>query len=79
VEALRYAAIYKDPDALPVEPNLRDYDEARARVTWAQACERLDGLPAGRGLNTDHEAVDRHAAGPNADRVALESAGAPSS
>ena len=31
----------------------------------------LDGLPGGRGLNIAHEAVDRHAAGPRAERVAL--------
>jgi acetyl-CoA synthetase len=39
--------------------------------TWAAARGRLDGLPDGRGLNIAHEAVDRHAAGPAADRVAL--------
>jgi acetyl-CoA synthetase len=31
----------------------------------------LDGLPGGRGLNLAHEAIDRHAAGPRADHVAL--------
>ncbi len=31
----------------------------------------LDGLPGGRGLNIAHEAVDRHAAGPLRDRVAI--------
>ena len=32
---------------------------------------QLDGLPGGRGLNIAHEAVDRHATGPLADRVAF--------
>ena len=31
----------------------------------------LEGLPGGRGLNIAHEAVDRHAQGPLAGRVAL--------
>ena len=35
------------------------------------SARRLDGLPGGRGLNIAHEAVDRHAAGPRADHVAL--------
>jgi acetyl-CoA synthetase len=37
---------------------------------WDEARRRLDGLPGG-GLNIAHEAVDRHAAGPRAVRVAL--------
>jgi acetyl-CoA synthetase len=37
---------------------------------WDEARRRLDGLPGG-GLNIAHEAVDRHAAGPRAARVAL--------
>jgi acetyl-CoA synthetase len=34
-----------------------------------RAC--LDGLPEGRGLNLAHEAVDRHAAGPLRDHLAM--------
>ena len=51
-------------------------DVARLRVApnppmdWATARARLDGLPGG-GLNIAHEAVDRHARGPRAERVAL--------
>jgi acetyl-CoA synthetase len=44
---------------------------ARALFPWDRAREALDGLPGGRGLNIAHEAVDRHATGPLADRVAL--------
>jgi acetyl-CoA synthetase len=47
-----------------------DYDEARSQFSWAQARAELDGLPGG-GLNTAHEAVDRHADGALADTAAL--------
>jgi len=51
--------------------NLADYDAAVREFSWAQARGWLDGLPGGRGLNIAHEAVDRHAAGPRRDAVAL--------
>ena len=54
-----------------VPPNLVDYDAVRARFTWDDARGQLDGLPGGSGLNIAHEAVDRHAAGPLRDRVAI--------
>ena len=52
-------------------PNLRDYAAERARFDWNNAWARLDGLPGGAGHNMAHEAVDRHAAGPRAERVAI--------
>jgi acetyl-CoA synthetase len=52
-------------------PNLADYDEVRTAFSWDAARRDLDGLPAGRGLNIAHEAVDRHAAGPAAGRLAI--------
>jgi len=52
-------------------PNLLDYEQVLATFSWNAARRELDGLPGGRGLNIAHEAVDRHAAGPLADRVAL--------
>ncbi|WP_433226813.1 acetate--CoA ligase [Actinomadura formosensis] len=52
-------------------PNLDDYDAVCARFSWKDARAAMDGLPDGRGLNIAHEAVDRHAAGPLRDRVAL--------
>ncbi len=55
----------------PVKPNLADYSRARAEFSWEAARAALDGLPGGRGLNIAHEAVDRHAAGPRRDQVAL--------
>ena len=56
--------------AVPAEPGrLR----ARAGVVLlgGRARPSSTGLPGGRGLNIAHEAVDRHAAGPRRDRVAL--------
>ena len=53
------------------DARLRDYDEERAAFSWDGARRLLEGLPYGRGLNIAHEAVDRHARGPGAERVAL--------
>ncbi len=50
-------------------------DAAIAARVWDAARAELDGLPGGRGLNIAHEAVDRHAAGPAAGRVALRCIG----
>ncbi|HVN39877.1 MAG TPA: acetate--CoA ligase [Myxococcota bacterium] len=63
--------IEKDLQGLRVAPNLRDYAETCAAFSWKSARAQLDGLPGGRGLNLAHEAVDRHAVGPRAQRVAL--------
>jgi acetyl-CoA synthetase len=66
-----YPRIVKDPAAFRVPPNLPDYEAARRAFDWREARALLDGLPGGLGLNIAHEAVDRHAAGPRADRPAL--------
>lgn len=63
--------IGKDRAALVPRPNLYDYPDERARFTWADAWKLLDGLPGGRGTNMAHETVDRHAAGDQADKVAI--------
>jgi acetyl-CoA synthetase len=68
--ALHQPVIHKDIDALPVPPNLADYDAARESFTWTAARAALNGLPAG-GLNIAHEAVDRHVAAGRGDRIAL--------
>ncbi|NUT71311.1 acetate--CoA ligase [Pseudarthrobacter sp. C4D7] len=52
----------KDVAALPVRPNLLDYDAACRGFSWDQARQALAGLPGGRGLNIAYEAVDRHVA-----------------
>ena len=58
------------PRAARVAANLRDYDEAAAAFSWAEARAELDGLPAG-GINIAHEAVDRHARGDRSASLAL--------
>jgi len=55
--------------------NLADYEQAVRDFSWEAARATLDGLPGGRGLNIAHEAVDRHAAGPLAGKVALRCIG----
>ena len=61
----------KDRAALRPPPNLLDYETECAAFNWDRARSMLDGLPGGKGLNIAHEAVDRHAAGALADKVAL--------
>jgi len=58
------------PAGHAVAPNIGDYAAFRAAFSWERARRDLDGLPAG-GLNIAHEAVDRHAAGAGASKVAL--------
>jgi acetyl-CoA synthetase len=70
-----YAPIAKDLAHLPRQPNLIDYAATCAGFRWSQARRLLDGLPGGRGLNIAHEAVDRHARGGHADKVALRCIG----
>ncbi len=55
---------------LAVRPNLVDYPATCAGFSWDAVRTELAGL-AGGGLNIAHEAVDRHAAGPLAHRVAV--------
>lgn len=52
-------------------PNLGDYDQARRTFSWGDARKELDGLPADRGLNIAHEAVDRHAKSHRRDQLAF--------
>jgi acetyl-CoA synthetase len=66
-----WKAITKPRDGWAVVPNLKDYEWTRATFSWHQARQQLDGLPDGRGINIAHEAVDRHAAGPRGDHLAL--------
>ena len=67
---MAWPTIVKTPSTFTVAPNLGDYERVRASFSWADARRELDGLPGG-GLNIAHEAVDRHAAGPRRDHVAL--------
>ncbi len=52
-------------------PNLHDYEAVGAGFSWDKARAELNGLPAGEGLNIAHEAVARHAIGPQAQRTAI--------
>jgi len=72
---MRPAVIRKDLAALRPTPHLLDLERERAAFTWAQARAALDGLPGG-ALNIAHEAVERHARGSRANRVALRWLGA---
>ncbi|SMX36475.1 acetate--CoA ligase [Maliponia aquimaris] len=49
---------------------LRDPEEARASFDWDTARAMLDGLPGG-GMNIAYEALDRHVASGQGDRLAL--------
>ncbi len=66
-----YPRIVKDRARLAVVPNLPAAKIEPRGFDWAEARALLDGLPGGQGLNIAHEAVDRHASGPHADRPAL--------
>ncbi|MCB1850744.1 MAG: AMP-binding protein, partial [Gammaproteobacteria bacterium] len=63
--------IEKPPMQTSVTPNLVDYASARDAFSWDTAAGMLTGLPDGGGLNIAYEAVDRHAIGAAANRVAL--------
>ena len=71
VAPTRYQTIRKATGAWTVTPNLTDYAAECAAFSWEAARGLLEGLPGGRGLNIAHEAVDRHARGARADRVAF--------
>ncbi len=63
--------VKKRIDLWKTPPNLRDYAQTCASFSWTDIRRELDGLPGGKGLNIAHEAVDRHAAGPLRDHLAL--------
>ena len=66
-----WAPIVKNPASWAVPPNLGNYGEACAAFSWEAIRRELSGLPGGAGLNIAHEAVDRHAAGPLRDHLAI--------
>jgi acetyl-CoA synthetase len=66
-----WATIHKGSWPGGVVPNVVDYAAARRTFSWEAARAALDGLPGDAGLNIAHEAVDRHAAGPRRDRIAM--------
>ena len=67
---MQFPPVRKDVTTLAVRPNLLDYAATCAGFSWDTVRAELTGLPGG-GLNIAHEAVDRHAGGPLAERVAV--------
>ncbi len=67
----RWRQITKSRRDRKVVPNLEDYETTCQAFSWAAARRELDGLPGGKGLNIAHEAIDRHAAGPRRNHLAL--------
>ena len=63
--------ITKNPATMPVQPYLLDYATTCAQFSWQAVRQELGGLAGGDGLNIAHVAVDRHAAGPLRERVAI--------
>lgn len=68
---MNWQPIIKSSSPRSLPPNLIDYHKAYADFSWDELRQELDGLPAGRGLNIAHEAVDRHALGSGQNSVAL--------
>ena len=62
--------IEKKLDDFPVKPNLTNYEQEYEAFNWEDVAKQFEGLPSG-GLNIAHEAIDRHANGPLADKTAL--------
>ena len=58
------------PASLAAAANMPDYAAEVQRFAWEGAAALLDGLPGGR-LNIAYEAVDRHVARGNGERLAL--------
>jgi acetyl-CoA synthetase len=56
--------------ALPVTPNISDYEGQRTSFKWDDVAKELDGLPGG-GINIAYEAVDRHVAKGHGGKAAI--------
>jgi acetyl-CoA synthetase len=68
---MNWQPIQKPTGGSRARPNLVSYEAARRSFSWDAARRELSGLPGRKGLNIAYEAVDRHAAGPRRDHVAL--------
>ncbi|MGB2817052.1 MAG: AMP-binding protein, partial [Burkholderiaceae bacterium] len=68
---MRPTVIKKELSGLRVRPHLADWAQVCREFRWDDARRQLAGLPNG-GLNIAFEAVDRHAVGRLAGRVALQ-------
>jgi acetyl-CoA synthetase len=68
---MEFKQIKKVPDDWSVPPNLKNYEQTYSEFSWDSFLQELDGLPNGAGINIAYEAIDRHAAGPKKDKLAL--------
>ncbi len=68
---MSWPTIQKTPSQFKSQANLLDYEFTRSTFTWQQAQRELQGLPNDGGLNIAHEAVDRHAQGATANKLAM--------
>lgn len=62
--------IEKQSNNFLVRPNLMDYKQEYKAFLWKDVALEFEGLPSG-GLNIAHEAIDRHANGALAQKIAL--------
>lgn len=62
--------IEKESEDFLVRPNLMDYKQEYKAFRWEDIAVEFEGLPSG-GLNIAHEAIDRHANGALAQKIAL--------
>jgi len=67
---MRTGVIRKSAAALRGAQGLADFEARGGAFRWEDVRARLEGLPGG-GLNIAHEAVERHARGANASRIAF--------
>ena len=68
---MEWLPITKDLSHQQPTPHLIDYQHAYEYFSWDAIRQKLVGLPNNQGLNIAHEAVDCHANGPLANRVAI--------
>ena len=68
---IEFETIKKPLNSLAIRPNMLSYENTCAAFSWDDIRRELSGLPAGKGLNIAHEAVDRHALGLLRDRLAI--------
>jgi acyl-coenzyme A synthetase/AMP-(fatty) acid ligase len=69
IAQMRWTPITKDPSSWPVQPNLADWAKAGAGFSWEEVRQELCGRV--HSANIGELAVDRLAAGPLRDHVAL--------
>jgi len=62
--------IKKKQEDFSVKPNLLNYEQECKDFNWTKVAEQFEGLPGG-GFNIAHEAIDRHANSPLANKAAL--------